>query len=154
MSDTVLAGQYLLKKDAIIQMPSRLLHLDPKHFGEDPASFSPRRFLKSSAPSEKKPFAPNEAAFRAFGGGKTLCPGRHFATNEVLAIVAMFVARFDMAPVSGEWKLPTTDGTNLANTVMAPDWDPEVQVKSRKGTEESEWTFVMRDAEKNVVVVD
>jgi cytochrome P450 len=37
------------------------------------------------------------AAFRAFGGGKTLCPGRHFATTEITALVAMLVARFDIS---------------------------------------------------------
>jgi cytochrome P450 len=61
--------------------------------------------------------------FRVFGGGKTLCPGRHFATNEVLAVVAMFIVRLDMTPVGGEWKFLTIANTNVAAVVMELDDD-------------------------------
>lgn len=99
MQDTVLNVQWSLKKDSMIQMPSRIIHKDPRLWGADVDDFNPRRFMKDGLQNEKRP---NAAAFRAFGGGTTLCPGRHFATNEILAVVSMFVLRYDMTPTAEE----------------------------------------------------
>ncbi len=132
MEDTFLDG-WLLKKGAMVQMPSRVLHQDPALWGSDAADFDPRRFL-----AENKENRAKDVCFRAFGGGKTLCPGRHFATNEVLAVVAVFVARLDLKPV-GEWEMPTSNNTNVAAVVMQPDVDVEVEVTVRKGMEGVKW---------------
>lgn len=78
MEDTVLDGQWLLKKDSMVQMPTRIIHKDSFLWGTDVDAFNPRRFLKDSEPqssdsgAKKRPIA---AAFRTFGGGTTLCPG-------------------------------------------------------------------------------
>ncbi|KAM7210403.1 hypothetical protein V8F06_014220 [Rhypophila decipiens] len=97
MQDTMLDGRWLLKKGAMLQMPSRIIHQDSGLWGSDVADYNPRRFL----PEERKN-RPSNICFRAFGGGETLCPGRHFATNEALAVVALFVVRFDMVPVTAD----------------------------------------------------
>ena len=78
---------------------------------------------------------PSRACFRAFGGGTTLCPGRHFATNAILALTAMFFLRFDMAPSAGTWSMPTMNNSNMAIIVVQPDTDFEVEVSRRKGFE-------------------
>ena len=109
-------------------------------------TFDPRRFLNGKPDGNGKKKAP-EAAVRAFGGGKTLCPGRHFSTNEILAITAMFVVRFDTEAVSGKWIEPTTDKTNLASVVLTPDWDPQIKVRPRKGYEKMKWSFTLKDSE-------
>ncbi|PVH95591.1 putative cytochrome P450 [Periconia macrospinosa] len=147
MEDTYLEG-YLLKKGTMLQMPSRIIHQDEDLWGADVTQFNPRRFL----PEEKKN-RPSEACFRAFGGGKTLCPGRHFATNEVLAVVAVFIARFEMVPVGGVWKQPSTINTNVAAVVMQPDEDVEVEVTTRKGFEDVEWVVKLRESEKMFAMV-
>lgn len=38
---------------------------------------------------------PSVKSLRPFGGGVSLCPGRHFAANEVYAFVACALRRFD-----------------------------------------------------------
>lgn len=147
MEDTYL-GPWLLKKGAMVQMPSRIIHQDANLWGSDVSEFNPRRFL----PEEKKN-RPSDVCFRAFGGGKTLCPGRHFATNEILAVVAVFIARLDMKPVEGEWKLPTTLNTNVAAVVMQPDTDIEVEIKARPGYENVKWNINLHKSEKTFALV-
>ncbi|KAM3077156.1 hypothetical protein ACMFMG_003377 [Clarireedia jacksonii] len=155
MTDTILDGKWLLKKNSMVQMPSRVIHLDSDVWGNDVHEFKAGRFLtgtdKENSKSRKRA---NPAAFRAFGGGSTLCPGRHFATNEILAVVSMFVMRFDMRPVSGQWKLPKADNTNVAAVIMEPDTDIEVVASVRKGYEDGDWAFSLRDSEVIVPVVD
>ncbi|KAK7752917.1 hypothetical protein SLS62_005076 [Diatrype stigma] len=147
MEDTYL-DQWLLKKGAMLQMPSRIIHQDANLWGSSVAEFNPRRFL----PEEKKN-RPRDYCFRAFGGGKTLCPGRHFATNEVLAVVAVFIARLDMRPAKGDWKLPTTANTNVAAVVMEPDDDIEVEIKTRKGFEDVKWVIGLHKSDKIFAMV-
>jgi cytochrome P450 len=136
MEDTYL-DQWLLKKGAMLQIPSRVIHQDADLWGAAVAAFNPRRFLP-----EEKSNRPRDICFRGFGGGKTLCPGRHFATNEVLAVVAAFIARFDMKPATGNiWEIPTAANTHLAAVVMEPDHDIPVEIKTREGFEDVKWAI-------------
>ena len=153
MEDTLLEGQWLLKKDSMVQMPSRVMHSDPSLWGFDVGEFNPRRFMKTAGQEARSGKAPPAAAFRAFGGGSTLCPGRHFATNEVLAVVTMFVMRYDMVPQSGKWTLPTVQKTNVAAVVMEPDTDIEVLVSRRSKYERDSWSFGLRTSEDVFAVV-
>ncbi|KAF2155877.1 putative cytochrome P450 [Myriangium duriaei CBS 260.36] len=145
MEDTYLDG-YLLKKGAMLQMPTRVIHEDAELWGD--TSFVPGRFLPQQAKS-----LPRGVCFRAFGGGKTLCPGRHFATNEVLGFVAAFIARLDMIPVAGEWRLPAADKTNLATVIMEPDHDIKVQIKTREGFEGVKWSIRLDSSDKIFAIV-
>ncbi|KAI1206943.1 cytochrome P450 [Annulohypoxylon truncatum] len=147
MEDTYL-GPWLLKKGAMLQMPSRIIHQDANIWGANVKDFNPRRFLP-----EEKQNRPRDTCFRAFGGGKTLCPGRHFATNEILAVVAVFIARLDMKPVEGDWKLPTTANTNVAAVVMEPDDDIEVEIRTRPGFEDVQWAINLNKSEKIFAMV-
>ncbi len=146
MQDTVLDGRWLLKKGAMIQMPSRAIHRDASIWGSDVDEFNPRRFMKDEKHKTEHGKRPNPAAFRAFGGGTTLCPGRHFATNEILALVSMFVMRYDMVPAAGTWSMPQTTNTNVAAVVMEPDTDVKVEISQREGFD-GEWAFSLKDSD-------
>jgi len=149
MEDTLIDGKWLLKKDSLVQMPSRVIHTDPSIWGPSVSEFNARRFLRDSSPKTTNTKRPSPQAFRAFGGGTTLCPGRHFATNEILTIVTMFVMRFDMKAVGeGGWVLPTTDKTNIVSTIMEPDVDVEVEICLREGWESGKWEFGLKHEEK------
>ena len=150
MEDTVLDGQWLLKKDSIVQMPSRIIHKDSSLWGTDVDEFNPRRFTKHLEAQKSGSGATkrvNPAAYRAFGGGTTLCPGRHFATNEVLAVTAMFVLRYDMLPAAGTWSMPSTNNSNMAGFLMEPDTDIEVEVSLREGFEEGRFACGLKDSD-------
>ena len=147
MEDTILDDQWLLKKGNMIQMPSRVIHCNPEIWGADVDEFQPERFLSPGSGACSRSKRAPAAAFRAFGRGSTLCPGRHFATNEVLAVVTMFIMRFELTPANGIWTLPTTKNTNVAAVVMEPDTDVEVSVSHRQGFQDGSWAFELKTSE-------
>ncbi|GAM88128.1 hypothetical protein ANO11243_061590 [Dothideomycetidae sp. 11243] len=140
MEDTQL-DNFLLKKGAMLQMPTRVLHEDKDIWGS--TDFQPRRFLPENGKRQ-----PRDDTFRAFGGGKTLCPGRHFATNEIMAFTALFIARFDMKPVKGSWELPTVANTNAASAIMEPDYDVDAEITTRNGFEDVKWAIRLNASDR------
>ncbi|KAI9755372.1 MAG: Serine/threonine-protein phosphatase pp1 [Chaenotheca gracillima] len=146
--DTVINNQYLLKKGGLIQMPSQLPHSDPSLWGPSVTDFDPRRFLKGAdaKPTTTTDKKRHPQSFRAFGGGSSLCPGRQFATTEILAILTMFILRYEMEPVSGSWTTPQHDKSNVTAAVMSPNDDVAVDVSPRKGYEGGSWTFGLGDS--------
>lgn len=147
MQDTVLDNNWLLKKDCMIEIPSRVIHTDKSIWGSDVDEFNPRRFMKDEPQKTQDGRRPNATAFRAFGGGTTLCPGRHFATNQILAVATMCIMRYDMRPTTGEWSLPDTQNNSVLATtvVMEPDTDVQVEISRRKGFEDGQWAFDLKD---------
>ncbi|KAI1767770.1 cytochrome P450 [Hypoxylon sp. FL1150] len=111
--DTVLGGgggddgEYLLKKGGAVLMPNATFHSDETLWGPSARAFDHARFLKAGhhhhhhrkSGGTKHP----AAAFRGFGGGHVLCPGRHLASTEMLALMALILVRVDVVPQEGEW---------------------------------------------------
>ncbi len=74
------------------------------------------------------------SAFRAFGGGSVLCPGRHFAMTEILGFVSLCVHMFDVVDVAGGvMPLPQKDDGRIPLSVMKPVADPRVIFRRRDG---------------------
>ncbi|KAL8674087.1 MAG: hypothetical protein Q9168_001482 [Polycauliona sp. 1 TL-2023] len=144
MEDTMLDGKYLLKKDATVLIPSLVMHTDPAIWGPDVSEFKPQRFTKGG--TMRQSHKPDPKALRIFGGGTTLCPGRHFATTEILATVVMFILRYELLPVDGYWAPPKTEKSNIAAVVMEPDSDITVRVVPRECTAGYEWDFKLPDS--------
>lgn len=140
MKDTPIDG-YILKKGRTVITAANVLHSDASIWGDDWHQFNHRRFLRT--PGKKMP---NPVAFRAFGGGSTLCPGRHFATTEVLAIATMFIARFDVKPV-GAWPQPNPKSAKLWSQILEPDAEFEIEIEERKGVENTAWVFRLSDSD-------
>ena len=133
IEDTLVNNEYLLRKGCSIQMPTAFIHVDPASWGPDALDFKADRFLKSKLSREEQ--ANRAAAFRPFGGGTTLCPGRHFAFEEVITFVGTIVMGFDISPVGGMWKLPEKDKSRMPLSSLKPLTDIEVTVSRRKGFE-------------------
>lgn len=156
--DHMLASQYFLAKNSVVQIAGGIIHADGRIWGDDVDSFNPKRFL---APQENtldakigedgKPTAKakqnnsfHPAAFRAFGGGKTLCPGRHFAMNEILAFVALVVLQFDMRAVRGDKiEVPNKNDGVLPVHILEPVNEVQVLISRR----EDDTTRKVRNAE-------
>lgn len=142
--DHLLDGKYLLKKGATLMMPAPIQHTSSDAFGATVNDFDHRRFL----PGQR---GHNPVAFRAFGGGSTLCPGRHFATTEILAFTAMMILRCDVRPVEGEWRCPTTNNAAMWESTPMPDFDLDVVVEPRVGNEENvEWRVMISSSDKAI----
>jgi hypothetical protein len=135
MEDTLLDGKYMLKKGSALMIPGKVQHSDTSVWGPTVAEFDHRRFVRQ--PGSPRP---NSIAFRAFGGGHVLCPGRHFASTEVLAFAALAIARLDMAPATGKWVAPKTDNAAMSASLPQPDTDVSVQIERR---DEGKWEVVL-----------
>ena len=140
--NTMLDNQYLLKKGMVIQMPMAVMHADPLIWGPDVGTFQPRRFLKYSEASQGS--KQKATAYRPFGGGASLCPGRHFVTLEALAFAAYMVLRFDMSPLDGQWSIPAQKQESLATNVFPPEKDIFVKFSPRGEFEKASLAFDMR----------
>ncbi|KAF4622730.1 hypothetical protein G7Y89_g14296 [Cudoniella acicularis] len=122
MQDTLVDG-YLLKKDSTAMIVSPVMHSDLSVWGPSAREFCHCRFIQThsnnnnsdrddrsttatdnsqerSHKAKRGNLNPEKSpANRIFGGGSTLCPGRHFASQEVLSLLALTIMRFDVRPV-------------------------------------------------------
>ncbi|KAJ7478605.1 cytochrome P450 [Mycena galericulata] len=135
-SDTVLAGHWHLRAGSVVQIAGGVIHADTSIWGADADVFDPVRFIRLGEGSKAGEGKVHPAAFRAFGGGKTLCPGRHFATHEILAFVAMIVLTFDLEAVGdggARITVPPKEDRVLPVHVLEPRTDVYVRVRVRDG---------------------
>lgn len=133
VEDTILDDRYDLKKDAFIFMPNPSYHFDAFAWGPTVKDFDARRFIKAKSH--------HAGAFRGFGGGANLCPGRFLAANQILSMCTMFALRYDITPVSGEWVHPGTEDSNMTLIVHPAKNVANVRVTLRKGWEGGSWAF-------------
>lgn len=126
MEDYRLDNRYLLKKGSTILMPLSVQHTDQSVWGYTVDEFMHTRFLRKPGTKTINPIA-----FRGFGGGTTLCLGRHFAFTEILVFSVLLVLRFDIISKGGKWVLPSTAKSFMVNALPVPDWDMEVELRPR-----------------------
>ncbi|KAI1658736.1 putative 25-hydroxycholesterol 7-alpha-hydroxylase [Daldinia decipiens] len=117
--DHMLDNRYLLKKGGLVMLSARVQHKNPAVWGENRI---------------------NAVAFRGFGGGTTLCPGRHFATSEILLLTTMLLLRFDIQPADGKpWVLPSTAKSSQAEAMEQPDDDISIKLIPRPEASGRTW---------------
>ncbi|KAF2009046.1 cytochrome P450 [Aaosphaeria arxii CBS 175.79] len=117
-------GNYLLRKGRALMISARQLHHDETAFGEDAHLFKPDRFLKS-------PKLQRSYCFRPFGGGKTLCPGRHLAKWMVLSFIAIVFRRYDV-DLAKPQKFPRYQENKPAIGIISGCDDVFLRLKARK----------------------
>ncbi|KAJ5153098.1 uncharacterized protein N7482_009576 [Penicillium canariense] len=143
-TDTLLADKYLLKAGNTVNMPSIPIGQRPDVWGKTAGEFDERRFMKpaqSNDQSGDKKDSRRAGGFLTFGLSPTVCPGRHFASSEILLVVAMVILRYDLAPVGGVWKEPRKDTTSMVS-ITGPVLDKfPVNATPRKEYEGAEWDF-------------
>ena len=149
--DTLLADTWLLRKGTVVQIAGPVLHANKNIWGEDVESFNPRRFVynqngtKSSSDGsivDAKANQVHPAAYRSFGGGSTLCPGRHFAQMEVLSLTAVILMGFDLEAPKGQDKVawdPPMDDKRFPIAVIKPLTEVNVRFVRRPGMEDVKW---------------
>ncbi|KAE9379575.1 cytochrome P450 [Stipitochalara longipes BDJ] len=141
--DTMLDGQFLLKKGSYIQMAAGPMHSSPAIWGPDAQDFDPSRFMPSTVSSlPKAEQKQRKTAFAPFGGGAILCPGRYFASTEILGIVATMVLGFEvLSKDGGQLKLPSIKKQTMAVQVRHPVGDMDVTIKRRNGWEDVKFGY-------------
>lgn len=126
----------LLKKGSRCIAPTLINQLDTDYFTNPPANvFSAERWLVPAS-SEKAAgtytftTAADAGRLWPWGGGKTVCPGRVFAKQEVLSATAMVLFAFDLEPV-GEYGVPRLADAWPGSGGLLPGGDVRVQLKPR-----------------------
>ena len=107
--DLPIAQRMVVQKGSFVIAPTMISHRDEKFWEEyarsrgaddappPPEQFYAERFLSLDQETGKTVFSMTGTAGRLypFGGGSTMCPGRVFAKQEVLAAVAIMLLDFD-----------------------------------------------------------
>jgi len=129
----------LFKKDSLIMAPSWLGHHDDAAWSHPPSNtFCAERFLTIDDKGIES-FTTTGTAGRLFpwGGGKSICPGRRFAKQEVLASVAMVLLEFEFELVGfvdekgGAGGFPGLGAQFAGAGVVALGGDLSVRVRRR-----------------------
>ncbi|KAH9937816.1 cytochrome P450 [Epithele typhae] len=95
LEDDEYKGYFIPKGSIIITNISAFSH-DPRIY-PNPDPFSPERFLKDG---EIDPTVQDPAAI-AFGYGRRVCPGKHFAETSLFIVIATVLHTLSVSPVVG-----------------------------------------------------
>jgi cytochrome P450 len=134
---------HILKAGHIVVAPTYIAHTtDPSWTTEEyPAKeFYPERFLIFDEKGSTPKFSAGRTGGKMFpyGGGIYLCPGRHFAKQEIMAAIVLMILRFDFE-VLGYVKMdgtrsergPRLDEEFAGSGTMPPDRDMKVRFRKR-----------------------
>ncbi|GJJ11062.1 hypothetical protein Clacol_005293 [Clathrus columnatus] len=91
MEDDVV-GKYFIPKGTIVFGNTWSLLRNKSVYGSDADQFKPERFLNTDTPLPDF----------AFGYGRRVCPGQHFAENGMFIAIACILHLFDILPFEGE----------------------------------------------------
>ncbi|KAK6067449.1 Cholesterol 7-alpha-monooxygenase 4 [Seiridium cupressi] len=143
-------GGYAVEKGALVQTPSEIAHYEEAVWGteEHPASeFWAYRHIKyvneldaQTNELHRQPqfsMKGRPSSFFPYGGGYVMCPGRHFAKQEILLAIAMMVTKLDFDFV--DWVnqdgsrsvRPAKDNRKYAGFVAIPP-DREMRVRWKR----------------------
>lgn len=144
LKDTIIEDRYVLKKGSILLIPSTELHNNVSVWGASYKDFDPQRFL-SKRDGGKRP----ASAYRAYGSGASVCPGRFLAANEIMIILVMMVLKYNLRPVSGgSWPLPKSR-PHITTSILTPIEDIQVTITKREGYEHARWKFVWSESNRS-----
>ncbi|KAK4038603.1 cytochrome P450 [Parachaetomium inaequale] len=143
LRDTVLndgaGASYLVKKDSFLGMPSAPVHSNEAVWGPTAHVFDPTRFLPERQKDRKIP----ASAWRTFGGGNALCPGRHLALREIMSILVVMLLRCEIEPCEekGRWKMPAKRH-HISTSILTPVQDIQVRIRPREELKHLSWDFI------------
>ncbi|KAG8915024.1 hypothetical protein FRC00_008600 [Tulasnella sp. 408] len=118
-------GGYKFKKNDTLIMSTRSVHFDEALFGKDVKEFNPRRWLGSLSEEAK-------GSFRPYGGGVSMCGGRHFASYHVKIFLTtlLHTFRFEVDKVKSPGPSPVTiSSENRGFGLRRPQGELFVKVK-------------------------
>ena len=141
-SDIMLDNRYLLRAGSVVQMLAPAVNKEEMVWGSSAQQFISSRFQNLTKEKEESPVErPSATSYLAFGVAPSMCPGRHFAAGEVLALVAMLILRFDITPASREWWIPKRNASAIAAYVAPPVESYPVKFSARKEYADVPWSF-------------
>lgn len=141
--DTIIADKYLVKAGNLVTMPSLEMGKRSEVWGKTAEVFDAHRFMTGASsqaqPGEREPR--RAGGFMTFGVSPTICPGRHFASSEILGMVATMILRYDISPLSGTWEEPEKFLSSVVSIMTPVKGKFPVTVKRRQEYEGIKWDF-------------
>jgi cytochrome P450 len=128
MEDTLLDGQYFLKKGTYLHLPGKPIHMNPEIWGSQVNVFDPYRFVPAETGKYKTKILPSN--FQPWGAPPWLCPARKFATTEILIVMALLALRVHLTPAKG-WEPPAEKAVEVS-TLPHPKKDMRLKVTARE----------------------
>ncbi len=90
LEDTVIGGQYKMKRRYHIVVLGPMLHRDKSVWGERAEAFNPDNFSREAEAARPA------NAYKPFGNGRRACIGRQFAMQEATLVMGMVLQRFEL----------------------------------------------------------
>lgn len=119
-----------LRKGTQVALYPYLTHFDPEIY-EDPTSYQYDRFYSEGKPPVFRKYGEKlKYALMPFGGGVSICPGRHFARNEIKLFVVLMLLHFDMELLESDW--PALDQSRAGLGILPPVHDIPVRLRRRE----------------------
>lgn len=156
--DVMIGDRYLLKEGNVVMMPAVSIGRKPDVWGSTNDDFDPRRFMKKTTPENQAEEGKKDArrlvgGFMAFGVSPVICPGRHFASGEILGLVAMTALRYNVIPAGGIYKDPKTNAMAVASIMNPLKESFNVNVQPRKEFEGTRWDFKVTEGKSKYPLV-
>ncbi|XP_041046539.1 cytochrome P450 7B1-like [Carcharodon carcharias] len=121
--------RFKLRKGDWIALYPQILHMDSEVY-ENPEVYKYNRFVENGM--EKTAFYKGGKKLRyylmPFGSGSSMCPGRHFAVNEIKMFLSIMLASFDMEIVKGERSVGL-DNDRAGLGILLPDSNVQFRYK-------------------------
>lgn len=133
--DMMLDDKYLLRAGSIAYIPTQPVHSHADVWSQSSSEFVPNRFLKSN---------PRKlGGFLGFGVSPSICPGRHFASGEIISFAAAMILRFDLSPAKSPslWVEPKLNLSSVVATATPPGEPFLVHLTARKEFADFDWDF-------------
>lgn len=152
--DGIDGRSYLFKRGVTVMIPTTVSLRDQRLWGDTAEEFDTERFLEQAYKQPKSKDSHTELkglnsisnlrrkAYFPFGGGKELCPGRNFATTEVMGMLAVLISGFDISSLDGSAiSLPRAGKPKLTTGTARPDQTADLRagIPRRPGWENIVW---------------
>ncbi|OCH85566.1 cytochrome P450 [Obba rivulosa] len=124
-------GGYQLQKDDTVLCVTRSVHLDDE-IHPDAASFRMDRYCEGQKFTKDGKPVPNHSM--PFGGGVSICEGRHFVMGELKALIALILTYATVELADESVVRPQFDWSRLGSGIMQPRGDINVVIGKRKFT--------------------
>jgi cytochrome P450 len=137
--DIMLNDEYHLRAGSVLQMSAHPINREASSWGDDSDRFDASRFMAQDDPAAK--VRRRMKGYLSFGTSPNICPGRHFASGEILALAAMVILRYDITPEAGVWDQPKLNSKAVAATALPPLDAFNVKARKRDEYADTIWAF-------------
>nr|VWP01042.1 Protein transport protein sec31 [Ganoderma boninense] len=122
LKDVVLENGMLIPKGTILGAPAHPMHNDDAHF-------------PNADSAARHQFASTSAEYLPFGHGHLACPGRHFASNQLKAVLSHIILNYDLKLPEAERGKPRRPPNEYLSLAVLPPTGGTILVRKRAAPE-------------------